>query len=143
MTFGVAPEGKQGFSDQYYPETVGVTEATEPSASFNPEDLVNYDDGSIKDPELVEAGLAKAAEIMNNDDYSNQTDEWKKNLGQEQMIPAMKAKVYERAYNSKLAESDAATAAAFAEKAAQDFADYQFSAAGRGQQTAINASPEY
>ncbi len=139
MTFGVAPEGKPGFSDQQYPETI---ETTTPLASFNPEDLVNYDDGSIKDPELVAAGLAKADEIMNNPDYSNQTDEWKKNLAHEQMIPAMKAEVYKRAYKSKLAESNEATAAAFAEQAAQDFADYQSSAAGRGQQAIINNSPE-
>lgn len=139
MTFGVAPEGKPGFSDQQYPETI---ETAAPSVSFSPEDLVNYDDGSIKDPELVAAGLAKANEIMNNPDYSNQTDEWKTNLGHEQMIPAMKAKVYERAYSSKLPESDEETAAAFAEQAAQDFADYQFSAAGRGQQSIINNSPE-
>lgn len=139
MTFGVAPEGKPGFSDQYYPETV---ETAQPSASFDPEGLFNYEDGSITDPRLIEAARVNTERIMNDENYSDQTEEFKKNLAHEQMISAMKDKVYELAYNSKLAESDEATAAAFAEQAAQDFAEGQFSAAGRGQQAIINNSPE-
>lgn len=137
MPFGVAPEGKQGFSDQYYPETV---EIAQPSVSFDPEALFNYEDGSIIDPRLIEAARVNTERIMN--DYPNQTDEWKKNLAHEQMIKAMKDKVYELAYNSKLTESDEATAAAFAEQAAQDFAEGQFSAASRGQQAIVNSSPD-
>lgn len=129
-------------------ETPTVETSTETqestSSSYNPADLVDYSTGEITDPGLVAAGQQKYDEIQNNPDYSNQSDKFKADLGEAQRVPAMKQEVFNRAYagaiNEQLSADDATK---FANDAAQAFAEYQYSAAGRAEQAAKTASQQY
>lgn len=121
----------------------GTAEAEVNSSTvFAPEELVDYDTGNIKDAELIQAGERKYQEVMANPDYGTWADDAKAKLAEAQKIPAMKKEVYNRAYASAAAESTPEEAEKIAADAAQAFVDYQFSAAGRAAQAAINASPE-
>ncbi len=122
----------------------GTAEAEVNSSTvFAPEELVDYETGNIKDAELIQAGERKYQEVMANPDYGTWADDAKAKLAEAQKIPAMKKEVYNRAYADAVGQAASAEEATkMATDAAQAFVDYQFSAAGRAAQAAINASPE-